>query len=75
MCDLATQDDGIIRDHAKNTAVIGGRYRTLFRTAFMVRTPIEAQRITDVKLIDADPPLPSSEITLDMVRNIVPRSN
>lgn len=68
MCDLATQDDGVITDHCKNTVVIGGRYRTRFRTAFMVRTPVAAKRIVDVKTIDAYSHLADAQITLDMIR-------
>lgn len=69
MCDLATQDDDVIRGHARNTVVIGGRHSTRFRTAFMVQTPVSAQRIINVKIIDAHPHLPDAEITLDMIRN------
>ncbi len=68
MCDLATQDNDVIRDHAKNTVVIGGRHRTRFRTAFMVQTPVPAQRIISVNIIDAYSHLPDAEITLDMIR-------
>jgi hypothetical protein len=68
LCDLATQDDDIIRAHLKNVTVIGGRCYTRFRTAFMVRAPVPPERIVSV-----DPPksvgtTPVAEVTLDMIR-------
>jgi hypothetical protein len=68
MCDLATQDDAVIADHEKNTSVIGGRWRTLFQTAFMVQTPVPAESIISVQPIDVRPEFPDPEITLNMIR-------
>jgi len=37
ICHLAVQDDEVVRAHARNATVIGGRYDTEFCSAFMVR--------------------------------------
>jgi hypothetical protein len=68
LCDLATQDDQVITAHAKNTMVIGGRYRTRFRTAFMVRAPIPAKRILSIGTPQSDMTTPAPEVTLDKIR-------
>jgi hypothetical protein len=68
MCDLATQDDDVICSHIKNKAVIEGRYNTRFRSAFMVRTPVSAERIISVKVIEEEVLLPDTEMTLQMIR-------
>jgi hypothetical protein len=68
MCDLATQDDDVICSHINNKAVIEGRYNTRFRSAFMVRTPVPAERIISVKVVEEEVLLPDAEITLQMVR-------
>jgi hypothetical protein len=38
--DLAVQDPEVIATHSANELVIGGRYRTRFSSAFMVRAPV-----------------------------------
>jgi hypothetical protein len=67
MCDLATQDNDLVRAHAKNKAVISGRYGTRFRTAFMVQTPVPAERINSVDTIEGQARMPDAEITLQMI--------
>jgi hypothetical protein len=52
LCDVAVQDPEVIRAHAANTAVIGGKSNTLFASAFMVRLPVPASRIVDARRID-----------------------
>ena len=64
MCDLATQDDAIIKAHARNNTMIGGRHNTRFRTAFMVQTPVRAEAIISVWPIEGDVTIPDPEITL-----------
>jgi hypothetical protein len=49
MCDLACQDLEIVRYHAQNQIIIGGRYKTIFQSAFFVRTPIKARQIISVE--------------------------
>lgn len=45
LCDLAVQDLEIVTSHYQNRVPIGGRHGTVFRSAFMVRLPIEPHRI------------------------------
>lgn len=65
-CDLARQDDAVIAAHAAKELVIGGRYRTRFSSAFMVRAPVAAERIVSVERVDhRDYVLPDIDITLE----------
>jgi hypothetical protein len=48
-CDLATQDPDVIRAHAANALVIGGRFFTRFSSAVMVTAPIPAERSVSVE--------------------------
>jgi hypothetical protein len=64
LCDLAVQDDSVVVAHATNQAVIEGRSRTRFRSAFLVRSPVLAERIKDVRIVDADFEPPHAEISL-----------
>jgi hypothetical protein len=67
LCDLAVQDEAVIGAHARNTAVIGGRYRTRFCNAFLVKLPIGPDRIIDV--VELGPTvMPNPDVTLDDVR-------
>jgi hypothetical protein len=47
-CDLATQDPLVIRAHASNGLVIGGRYSTRFSSALMVEAPIPPANVVSV---------------------------
>ncbi len=68
LCDLAVQDDDVIRAHAKNKIVIGGRYHTRFRSAFFVKSPIPAECISNVRTVEDDFDPPDVEISLDDIR-------
>lgn len=48
VCDLACQDQAVVRSHAKNHILIGGRYGTRFGSAFFVRAPIKPRQIIAV---------------------------
>jgi len=50
--DLAVQDHDVIAAHAANELVMGGRYRTRFSSAFMVRAPVATERIVSVERVD-----------------------
>ncbi|QOZ55457.1 hypothetical protein [Bradyrhizobium sp. CCBAU 53338] len=64
--DLAAQDPDVIAAHAANELVIGGRYRTRFSSAFMVRAPVPAEMIVSVERADHDDyVLPDIDITLE----------
>jgi hypothetical protein len=68
ICDLAVQDNAVVRAHAASRTVIAGRYRTRFRSAFLVRTPVAADRILDVRVVDGNFELPAAEVSLDDIR-------
>lgn len=64
--DLASQDQEVIRDHASNALVIGGRYRTRFSSAFMVTAPVPSAKIASVERVDCRHyTLPDVDIDLD----------
>ena len=66
VCDLARQDHDVIAAHSANELVIGGRYRTRFSSAFMVRAPVPAERVVSVERVDHHGyVLPDIDITLD----------
>lgn len=68
ICDLAVQDAEVIRAHARNATVIGGRYNTEFCSAFMVRMPIPNDRLVSVERISAkDVKFPDPEVKLENV--------
>jgi hypothetical protein len=69
ICDLAVQDDAVVRAHAANEAVVEGRHGTRFRNAFMVRVPVPSERIVDVRVIEIDLCVPDAEISLDSIRS------
>lgn len=49
MCDLACQDLDLIQNYANNNIVLGGRYGTVFRSSFFVKTPISSKNIIKVE--------------------------
>jgi hypothetical protein len=65
LCDLAVQDDAVVREHAANRLVIAGRYGTRFRSAFLVRLPVPADRITGVRVIETAFEPPEADVSLD----------
>lgn len=50
--DLAINDGDVIAAHAASQLVIGGRHRTRFASAFIVRGPVPAERIVSVQRLD-----------------------
>jgi hypothetical protein len=64
LCDLAVQDDAVVRAHAANKTLIAGRVGTRFRSAFLVRTPVPAARIADVRVVEDAYELPEPEVIL-----------
>jgi hypothetical protein len=68
ICDLAVQDDDVIRPHARNATVISGRYGTEFCSAFMVRMPIPPDQIVAVETVSAkDFSFPAPEVLLQSI--------
>jgi len=45
ICDLITLDNEIIIEHSKNREIIGGRYNTIFKSAFFGKVPILGENI------------------------------
>ena len=68
MCDLAIIDPEVVAAHHANRTVVGGRYGTVFRSAFTVRMPIEPGRIVRVWSPEVAPRPAVPEVTLDAVR-------
>ncbi len=66
--DLACQDISVVRHHRRNRSVLSGRYRTLFRSAFVLR-PCQAaplvRRIWTPDDLQARP-VPDHDISLLM---------
>jgi hypothetical protein len=48
---FAICDDEIIIDHSRNTEIIGGRYGTVFKSAFFGKTPISPEKIQNVEIL------------------------
>lgn len=63
MCDLACQDPQVVKGHLRNQTLIGGRFGTVFRSAFFVRAPIPPERILAVDT--ASEPVPRPEYSLE----------
>jgi hypothetical protein len=64
--DLAIQDHDVILAHSENEILLGGRYRTRFASAFMVRSPVPAARIFSVERVaPGGYVLPEIEVSLD----------
>jgi hypothetical protein len=64
--DLAIQDADVIATHAANRLVIGGRHRTRFASAFIVRGPVAKARIVSVERVNhRHYLLPEIDITLN----------
>jgi hypothetical protein len=62
LCDLARHDPEVIKAHHANTNVLGGRYCTVFRSAFIVKLPPTARSIVRVWSPAGRPALPLPEI-------------
>jgi len=67
MCDLAIHDPAVISAHHANTLPILGRHSLIFYSAFTVRLPIEANRITRVFVPTEEIRHPSTPVKLDDV--------
>jgi hypothetical protein len=65
ICDLAIIDDDIIVSHLNNQYLINGRYKTKFRSAFYVRTPIKPTSIKEIKINEFYSEEPLGVVSLD----------
>lgn len=48
MCNLAALDPEVVEGHMVNRKMIGGRYNTRFSSAFIVKAPVDSNRISRV---------------------------
>jgi hypothetical protein len=67
ICDLAIQDNQVIMDHSKNKILIGGRYGTIFYSAFIVKTPIKSECIKSIEILEQAAHPIQPQITLDKI--------
>jgi hypothetical protein len=65
ICDLAINDNEIIIEHSKNQKVIGGRYNTIFKSAFFGKVPIKPNSIIDIERITNVSDINHPDITLN----------
>ena len=68
-CDLAIQDPAVIKAHHANSTVIGGRHKTIFRSAFTIKLPILPTSIVSISSPSNFPIVPQPNITLDDIRD------
>ena len=52
ICDLVICDNDIIYYHYNNQSLINGRYKTMFKSAFFVKTPIETKDVISVEIVN-----------------------
>ena len=64
LCDLAIHDPEVVKAHHSNTVVLGGRYRTVFTSAFLVKLPVEASAIIRVWSPIKPPDFPPVEVSM-----------
>jgi hypothetical protein len=71
-CDLAIHDPEVIAAHHANTLVLGGRNKTVFRNAFTIALPVQAEAIMKVWSPPASPHIPPPDISLtDILSDIL----
>ena len=68
LCDLAVQDPDLVSAHLANQTVIGGRYGTVFRSAFMVPVPVAPAQIVSVTVPEPRSFVP--EMTIESFRRL-----
>jgi hypothetical protein len=64
LCDLAIHDLEVVKAHHANTVVLGGRYRTVFKNAFLVKLPVEACAVVRVWSPSTFPDFPSAGVSV-----------
>lgn len=67
ICDLATMDSEVIMAHLKNKVTIKGRYNTIFRSAFFVKTPIGPKSIKHISINEFYSTETVSSVSLDNI--------
>jgi hypothetical protein len=74
MCDLAIHDPAVVMAHYNNDVILGGRHRTEFRSAFIVRLPIDSTAIIRVWTPTKKPKFPTPQIVLPSILSQTQRS-
>ena len=64
LCYLAIHDPQVVKAHHANNVVLGGRYRTAFKSAFLVKLPVEASAIIRVWSPITPPDFPPVEVSM-----------
>lgn len=64
LCDLACHDADVIEAHRSNRYVLGGRYNTVFRSAFFVTAPIAPKQIRPITIVPSGWTAPTPDIDL-----------
>jgi hypothetical protein len=67
MCNAAAHDPAVVAAHYENRTCIGGRFGTIFCSAFVLRTPVPREDIVDVYPGVASR-IGTPEVTVDDVR-------
>jgi hypothetical protein len=65
LCHLAAFDPEVVVSHHRNRAVISGRYKTRFASAFVVECPVPAVNVVSVQS-PGHVPIQTPDVTLDM---------
>lgn len=64
LCREACYDSSVVRPHHSNRCVLGGRYGTRFRSAFLVRAPVPGTLVTEIRRVGDGWIGPEPDITL-----------
>lgn len=64
MCDLAIEDPDVVMQHSRNRILLQGRYKTRFRSAFGIETPVTPPQIVAVRRTSV-PPREKPAVTLE----------
>jgi hypothetical protein len=67
ICDLVIIDNDIIKHHLKNELLIGGRYGTIFKSAFFVKVPILPENIVGIEILNKYCTVKNPDITLNNI--------
>ena len=63
-CREACHDPDVVRAHHANQLVLGGRYATRFRSAFLVKAPVAAALVTKIHWLESGWSLPVPDVDL-----------
>ena len=67
ICDLIICDNDIIIEHSKNKEILGGRFGTIYKSAFLGKIPISPEKINNVDIISKNTLIKGPNIRLNEV--------